>query len=312
VTTGVEAVGWIARTTGLLAVAVDRAAKLLKQHPPGLWPKSGQGGGKASQHVEADHLTNILLAIAAADPITTAPAVVRARRGHPLMPHPVSEREYIEITQALPGIFRKSSTLAPEGSVYLESDIVAPTFGESLDKLTRFLATHEGKMAGIHMAVAEFHVEMELSPNGGGAYVFDAGGLRRSICFGRQLSELEMASAPYSPIHRIASVPLTLLETLGALWGDTAARKSLADRISSPAPASTTAGEGIECAGSPPREPAPIRDQDRNNDPGDATAPEIRGEGGLSQAPRRGPDPSKKGDGLRGRHRTHSTPTASS
>jgi hypothetical protein len=78
--TGPNAVNLIAVMTGIPVVTVDKVARMLKQHQPPMWARSVQGGGAKSEHVEPWHLTNLALALNAADPITSAPRVVTELR----------------------------------------------------------------------------------------------------------------------------------------------------------------------------------------------------------------------------------------
>ena len=70
--TGAQAIEAIARATGLLPATVGRAARSLREAGQDLWPQAAPGGGKNAVHVRPGHLVNLVIALAVADPLTTA------------------------------------------------------------------------------------------------------------------------------------------------------------------------------------------------------------------------------------------------
>src|SRR5689334_5086696 len=76
--TGAQVTARIAGETGFLWSRLDRAAVALQA--AGLWPKGSRGGGRTTPHVGPEHLTNLMLAIACADPVTAAASAVRRYR----------------------------------------------------------------------------------------------------------------------------------------------------------------------------------------------------------------------------------------
>jgi hypothetical protein len=79
VATASEAIDRTAKAIEIMWATVFRAARFLREHDPVLWPQGSQGRGQEA-HVEAHHLVNLVFALAAADPITTAPDVVAELR----------------------------------------------------------------------------------------------------------------------------------------------------------------------------------------------------------------------------------------
>ena len=78
--TTAEAIDLIADTADMLRATVFRAARSLREADTALWPQGSQGKGMEA-HVEPAHLVNLALAIAVADPVTSAPTVVPFYRG---------------------------------------------------------------------------------------------------------------------------------------------------------------------------------------------------------------------------------------
>jgi len=80
--TGFEAIDTIARKTGISLATGFRAARILKEEDgQDLWPKAGRGGGSLKgRDVEPRHLTNLLIALAVAQPFTSGPKIVRVYR----------------------------------------------------------------------------------------------------------------------------------------------------------------------------------------------------------------------------------------
>lgn len=108
-----EAIARIAAGTGTPEGVVFRMARALREDSPNLWPKSGQGGGKAAVHVEPVHLVNLIFAFAAPQPsdgaeIVNKMAVLRAGAGGSKTRRPpdwfLKERLPATHTRLLPGI----------------------------------------------------------------------------------------------------------------------------------------------------------------------------------------------------------------
>jgi hypothetical protein len=115
VATASQAIDRIAEETGIMQATVFRAARFLREHDSSLWPQGSQGRGQEA-HVEAGHLVNVVLALAAADPLTGAPEVVTELRG--MVP--------AQDNSSAPGL-------------------PGATFGEALDQHVSRLAGSEGR-----------------------------------------------------------------------------------------------------------------------------------------------------------------------
>jgi hypothetical protein len=79
--TGPEAVKEIAAASRLPEEVVDRHARRLKEAGRDLWPLSRRGGGRGSAYVQPKHVTNLVLALAAAhlSPVDSPNVVERFR-----------------------------------------------------------------------------------------------------------------------------------------------------------------------------------------------------------------------------------------
>lgn len=77
--TGAEAIQAVAKVTGKLPATVGRAARALREGGQGLWPQAAApGGGKNARHVWPNHLFNLSVALAVANPLTESAQQVNA------------------------------------------------------------------------------------------------------------------------------------------------------------------------------------------------------------------------------------------
>lgn len=91
--TGTQAIARLAAETGTLLASIDRATVALQAAR--LWPVGRRGGGRTTPHVEPTHLTNIAIAMCAADPITAAAEWVERYRGL-VVAHTLERKEIVE------------------------------------------------------------------------------------------------------------------------------------------------------------------------------------------------------------------------
>ncbi len=84
--TSVESIERIIEAVDFPPTTVDRTAAFLMKERQDLWPVSGRGGGKANVHVEAHHLVNLVLGLAADQPSGAAGAVKVLSETYPERP----------------------------------------------------------------------------------------------------------------------------------------------------------------------------------------------------------------------------------
>jgi hypothetical protein len=113
--TASKAIARIAEVAGVLPSAASRAARYLRETDTNLWPEGSAGRGQEA-HVEPRHLVNLVLALAAADPITTAPETVATLRNSPAQLWEVKGMEKIvpgnTLGEALDGIIESGGPSA--------------------------------------------------------------------------------------------------------------------------------------------------------------------------------------------------------
>ena len=238
----------------MAVAAVDRYARVLKQHKPNLWPRSGQGGGSKAAHVRPHHLVNLVLALAVADPITSAPQVVP--RYKDLVPVRTQRRpmDYSVLTGQAPGatVSRRIEPNAPElekRAAWLDGD----NFGEALECLIWILSTPKEEMRN-DFRKAELTIALEgadLVPFGQ-VYgsIFDESG-HRVILTDSYFPRGELDDLPKAlpgAIIRTARLSLSLFEVLADLWLDSVAHWEANPAAIAP-PAAEIAGQKDENAG---------------------------------------------------------------
>lgn len=101
-TTSSEAIERIAVAIGESSLKVRRAATLLKEADTCLWPEADADGRIDASHVTVRHLFNLVVALAIADPITTAPEIVRIFAGMKLyFPDRAANEEFREAIESI-------------------------------------------------------------------------------------------------------------------------------------------------------------------------------------------------------------------
>lgn len=289
--TATEAIERIAEATGMAVATVDRYARVLKQHKPNLWPRSGQGGGSKAAHVRPHHLVNLVLALAVADPITSAPQVVP--RYKDLMPVTSRTRpmDYSVLTGQAPGVTvsRRIDPNAPElekRAAWLDGD----NLGEALECLIWMLSTPKAVSKDemrSDLRKAELIIVLEGSdpiPHGQVlGSVFDENGHRVMLTdsYYPRGTLADLPNAPPGAIGRSARLSLSLFEVLADLWLDTIAHWE-ANPVSSAPPAAEAAGQKDENAGDLCHKvPAPSKNQPRANGAELGDHPRANGSGRL-------------------------------
>jgi hypothetical protein len=230
VATGRQAIEAIAEVTGKPAVTIGRAARALREagQDRDLWPHAAPGGGKKAKHVRADHLANLAVALAVADPLTEAPRQIGAFLSMAAIDRHLPEGSG-RIAKALEDW--KHATLTPPSRL-----VPGETLGDALVDLVELLARPEGAaLRDAVLGTGTFHVIFRL-PDGldpsvririRGDLIND----RWSYCrygdyrpSGVPLATQVLLDHP-GRIQKIAQLPFYLFDTMAALWADTCARQ---------------------------------------------------------------------------------------
>jgi hypothetical protein len=233
VATGRQAIEAIAEVTGKPAVTIGRAARALREagQDRDLWPHAAPGGGKKAKHVRADHLTNLAVALAVADPLTEAPRQIGAFLSMTAIDLHLPEEDG-PIAKALEDW--KHATSTPPSRL-----VPGETLGAALVHLVEFLARAEGAaLRNAVLTTGSFHVIFRL-PDGldpsvririqGGNLINDCWDYDRSGDY----RPPGVPPAPQVPlehpvrIQKIAQLPFHLFDTMAALWADTHARSEI-------------------------------------------------------------------------------------
>lgn len=289
--TASRAIERVAEVTGIMPATVFRAARALREADTSLWPEGSQGRGQAA-HVTNHHLVNLVLAIAVANPITTAPDVVRRYRELT----PQSNREDVELLSAFgqrataPLAYRPI-TMATQNMGDWPGWLLGASLGESLEQLINDLASPaspDDEDAHNFFLKAELAVGL-IEDDEPSARIFG-----RKITTGKDTSPIiadfyhkpgvnrlfAQPSAHWGRITREATLRFDLFVALADLWDDTRKREvpvSTPQSSSQPANAAPTNENGA-LAGAPR-----TRIQDHNSIPGGDT-PEPKRESENSQA----------------------------
>lgn len=246
--TGAQAVELISQATGIPEATVERGSKVLKQFVPNLWPRSGQGGGKSAKHVQPFDLVNLVLAMAAADPITSAPAVVaQYRQLYPMYASTAKTSVSFEegdhgvafVSQSFGGLTAESTRLGD----YLEALIgllsVATPTDDALARL------RDGWSCVLSIGSIPRAIVSRTESDGSLTNVTyeDLGRSQQMLNF-----SLPKPTAT-APMLRQVTIPFSLMEVLGAIYADTLRQTSQPELPSppsdpSPGPETTEAAMG--------------------------------------------------------------------
>jgi len=310
VATGAKAVARIAEAAGILPATVSRAARTLREANPDLWPEAGKGGGKRAAHVEPSHLVNLVLALAAADPITRAPDAVRAYRSltpqvsrdmiwseNLLLNSTSLSSTEMEIDRASPDARRSVTWLhgktLGEGLEWLINLLSAPVPTNALSLLGASDAPSAGAFSEMFRE-ADFSVALtvEQIPRAtvhGHAPKTSEGVKSKTDIYSPPPKDdasrdSETMAAAEAPFERVTTIPFKLFKVLAELWADTLAQQPEAlPSLSPSAPTPIDVKQENESAGTPAREPAPTRDKDRDHGPRSLASLDHKGEREISQ-----------------------------
>jgi hypothetical protein len=158
VATASEAIERIAEATGIMQATVFRAARFLRERDTSLWPQGSQGRGQEA-HVEPHHLVNVVLALAAADPLTTAPDVVAQLRE--LSPRP----------DGIPVTSRDDSGNETTVHAYRSTPFLpGATLGEALDRLVAASDMPEVLMINFRISARLTHIVLSTVTQNNGKW----------------------------------------------------------------------------------------------------------------------------------------------
>lgn len=282
--TTAQAIERIAKETGIIHANVFRTARALREHDTALWPQGSQGKGQAA-HVNADHLVNLMMALAMAETTTAAPEVVARFREMTAEPDQTVTHHH-EFEGGSWGVvgtpLRKNKLVEGLGPRL--------PLGDALTLCVQWMATFPQRREQFRQE----NLEVMLS-----AGPFESASVIRrernaavtDNYRGAGLLRCLPQPAPAAALRRTVTLPFALFEVLADLYADTLSRKQSALPLPPSEPVFTTTGdEETENAG-PTTGPAHIRNHDRNSSdlaPLDGQ-PEANREREQSQARSRGP-----------------------
>ena len=219
--TASRAIDQVAKTTRILPATVFRAARALREADVNLWPQGTQGRGKEA-HVEPGHLVNLMLALAVADPITTAPRLVADYRdlidrvGH-----------YVKVVSGT--VHTEAERLGHTGLLLSDILVAGGNLGTALERVIDLLA--KNKASQHYFTEAYFKLEFTLDPLRASCMIryyandVDPEVSERSREF-LYLSRQASPSTPQLPILRKVVIDATLFSSLADLWADTLQHRS--------------------------------------------------------------------------------------
>lgn len=239
--TGAHAAERIAKATGALPATVFRAARIMREADPSLWPEAGKGGGRGAAHVEPSHLINLILALAIADPITAAPAMVASYRMFVYPGLQYVQRKHMGQTARMlfgtpspseqpdpvsaVGVFGGKGGLGADLEQLVE--LLAGPWRDALEMLQKSGLTVELEMASRFPQALVSYFSLDLP--------IDIAGHRQELRYVPGQNTLGLRYAAEAPIVRKAILPVSLFGVLAELWADT--RSHNASKVKHPPPA---------------------------------------------------------------------------
>jgi hypothetical protein len=235
--TGAQAIEQYAKVTGIPVVRVDRVARVQKRQVPSLWPKSGQGGGRRAQHVRVDHLVNLTIALATADPFTAAPKFIAMYRS--LLPEAPARSRSAPLTTGLTATVTEFLAAGDDKLIdpFATGDFALNLkLGEHLEIIALMLSSG----AGFDPALREHHRRHwacdlhDGAPGIAPSATITSMGFDGAIWVRRFLSPeqpslgLDAPARPRAPLLRSTRISFALLEVIGEILGDTQAETAAA------------------------------------------------------------------------------------
>ena len=210
-----------------------------------MWPQGTQGRGKAA-HVEPSHLTNLILALGVADPITTAPQAVPEWRAmpardsigwmipdHHAVDHLLRGCCFGEVSMAmdqyrdllmpgLPKVKNESGSWSGKGDPRCYQVLPGKTLGSALDQFIQYLVGWEGERLADALQRVEWKLHLSSTKIARVTYWED--GITFSSHF--HYPDVDIGQPGYV---KSASFGFKVIEALAELWDNT-----LRFRISTP------------------------------------------------------------------------------
>ena len=224
---------WLSEGMGVSPAAVTTAARIMREADTNLIPAGSRGKGQEAQ-ADNNHIVNMVIAMAVADPITSAARMVRAYR-QVVFPEPLA--------QILDDSVPKKMTILPGGSLgegmdWLVDELARATTGVVREKFEKIL---------VRLRVAEPGLATVQLGLDGKPELYDA----RDIDVG--------SPNPAARLWRTAELTIDHFDLMAAIWADTLAHRArvLARKGSPPGGASPDVTTAASLAG----EAAALSDQ---------------------------------------------------
>lgn len=215
--TTVEAVLGVTAAIGWRPILITNHMRALRLGGADVWPKSGQGGGKSSVHVDPKHMVSLILGLASESGPSALRTVQTLRN---LRAHPT--REVTPPIEALPeaGEFVRKivSTPAPP-------DVLAWTLGERIEAM--IAAAAEAMLQGDDDSLAAMRAEawiFNVAPDLPAAWAF--GQTPEGVATTDQYQPANgllpaLLEPPRAPVRRSFSFGFALIEVAAELVADT-------------------------------------------------------------------------------------------
>jgi hypothetical protein len=213
--TASAAIDSIADVTGIPQATVFRGARALREADTSLWPQGAAGRGRAA-HVEPEHLVNIVLGLATADPLTEA-----AERAAVYRSLVLGECRLSEDMEIAGQILTFWTNLRPNKLLWPRTILPGRTLGEGFVALVDELANPAAKPLRDLYAASSMTISLIVDRVPSGFTRLAVGGGKIETNEYVTPSPSLLAAAPRAPLKRETTIPFSLIEVLADLWADT-------------------------------------------------------------------------------------------